>query len=193
MAHPATPESSPTAPFSARSFRPSRRTLLAAAWSVPAVTVATSSPAYATSNGGTTATQLAILEPRADIATDPNNANVRTLTGSLRVNNPTVTATQGLQVTFTMPATYLPTGTPQLVLTSTHGTWTPSGGGVAGSNVTATLTAQTQLPARSSVEIHFTLRATMPHLPQQPPPVEVRPSATNLTLANWVSFTPARP
>lgn len=173
-------------------LRPSRRALLTAAWSMPAVIAVTASPAYATSGGGATpaATQLTALEPQARITSDPGTPSLRTITGSIRVDNPTDTVTQGLQVTFTMAAAYLPADTPSLSVTGTHGAWTMTGGAVTGSNLTATLTAQTQLPARTSAEIRFTVRATMPQLPPQAPAVQVRPSATNLALSNWVTFTP---
>ncbi|WP_110239777.1 hypothetical protein [Nocardioides gilvus] len=170
---------------------PSRRALLgAAAWSVPAITLATAAPAFATSGEAPVAgTKLAAVSPAATITTTSTGA--RKITGSVVIKNPTTTATTGLQAIFSMPSSYLPSGTPAMTLSSTIGNWTLTGFANSGSILTVTLNAPRQLAAQSSTTISFSVTAQMPNLPTTAPAVSVRSAASNMPGAPaWVSFLP---
>lgn len=175
---------------------PSRRALLGAAvWSVPAISLATAAPSFATSPGAQTPTTstpstVAAQTPTATVTTQPDGS--RHITGSVTINNPsTTTATVGLQAIFSMPSSYMPTGTPSLKLSSTIGNWTITGYSNNGTTLTVTLNAPKQLAANASTVLTFDVTAQMPHLPATAPAVSVWAKASNMPAQPAiVSFKP---
>lgn len=182
MNHPAT--ATTHAPAS-----PSRRALLGAAvWSVPVVSLTTAAPAFASSGGAATPTRLSVTAASAQVTTV--SGNNRTIKGTMVVHNPTAAATKNLQVVFTVPLGYLPSGgSPQPTLGSTNGPWTLAGFSQAVDHFTVTITAVNQLGAGNSTTIDFALTALLPGLAAGTPAVTVRPTATGLATDTF-SFTP---
>lgn len=184
MCHAATSLPTPTG------ASPSRRALLgAAAWSVPAITLSTAAPAFAMTDGAPApAKQLAAQNATATITKQSNG--VRTITGSVLINNATATATTALQAIFSMSTAYMPTGIPTLSLSSLLGTWTYAVHDITGDILTVTLNAPKQLEADTSTTINFSVTAQMSNLPVPLPAVSVHAAANGSRSPAWASFIP---
>lgn len=164
---------------------PSRRSLLTgAAWSVPAVVIAATSPAYADSDEDGTeaapaATALTIDE--STTATFTTQDTQTDFTAAIPISNPTDRATTGLQLQVTVPSAYYTLGAPLgMTITSPDRTWvaTPI---LSTTPVRYVLTPSTQLAARTSTTIDVHVRLST--APSTLAPLTLELVATNVSTA----------
>lgn len=178
--------------------RPTRRTVLtAAAWSAPAVALASAAPAYATSTGEVSPPPAALaLTPVPTGTWTSRDGFAQHMTGQVTVRNHGTAAAQGLRVTVTVPNSYVRNalgGNASISVTNLTPGWTASSVTYTGSGQNRigafTLTAAAPLAANGSTTLSYRVNLVARLLSGFTGPIAVSATSSTHTHAS-TSFVP---